>query len=406
MDTKGSWFDKILIQKSFYIIITILFIGTFSFIFFKWHHIIYLFDTDYVVDNELLGTFGDFVGGVLGTIFALLSILIMIRTFNQQRKVTLKNIEQAESQRFNDLFFELLNLYQTEINGLCSTLFLDGKLIQSIDYKNKDFFDLKKIELQNKFNPSTSYYKNVRIALNEYMYFYIENKTKVAACYRTLYRIYDLIDNSQLDEFNKKNYLKIIRAQLTESELFFIRYNCLTYYGENFIDYVNKYNVLKHLPLFDLLEFKDWWQDLNEVERIGINIVFHHCTRTFRKILLKKESIVAFNPNETGKYKLVINTKLDYNAKIKLIIDNNKPNNCKEYNGFEKFDFQKLQALLDCYLKEIFIHYNFMRYNNVNELVFYSPTITKLDNSLVIIKSGVRNLNKRPLILSDNNINQ
>lgn len=396
MNAKDSYFDKILMNKFFYILITILFLGTFFFIF-KWQHVIELFNKDYVVDNELLGTYGDFVGGVLGTIFALLSILIMVKTFIQQRKVTEKNKEQIENQRFNDLFFELLRLYQTEINGLCSTVPLGDKVKE---YKNKDFFDFKKHELQNKFSSSTSYYRNIRIALNDYMYFYIENKTKVSTCYRTLYRIYDLIDNSQLDELNKKNYLKIIRAQLTESELFFIRYNCLTYYGEKFIDYINKYNVLKHLPLFDLLEFKDWWKDLNEVERIGINIVFHHCTRTLKKILLTKDSIIAFNPIETGKYQLVINTKLDYNVKIKLIVDNKKYNNCKEYNGFDKFTHQKLQALLDCYLKEIFIYYNFMRYNNEKELVFYSPTITTLKNGEVVIKSGVRNINKEPLFLS------
>lgn len=396
MNAKDSYFDKILMNKFFYILITILFLGTFFFIF-KWQHVIELFNKDYVVDNELLGTYGDFVGGVLGTIFALLSTLIMVKTFIQQRKVTEKNKEQIENQRFNDLFFELLRLYQTEINGLCSTVPLGDKVKE---YKNKDFFDFKKHELQNKFSSSTSYYRNIRIALNDYMYFYIENKTKVSTCYRTLYRIYDLIDNSQLDELNKKNYLKIIRAQLTESELFFIRYNCLTYYGEKFIDYINKYNVLKHLPLFDLLEFKDWWKDLNEVERIGINIVFHHCTRTLKKILLTKDSIIAFNPIETGKYQLVINTKLDYNVKIKLIVDNKKYNNCKEYNGFDKFTHQKLQALLDCYLKEIFIYYNFMRYNNEKELVFYSPTITTLKNGEVVIKSGVRNINKEPLFLS------
>ena len=106
-----NWFDKLLMKKRFYIIITLLFVGIFAYIF-KWQHIIHWFDNEYVVNHELLGTYGDFIGGVLGTIFALISILILIRTFNQQRAVTEKNKEQIENQRFNDLLFELLRLYQ------------------------------------------------------------------------------------------------------------------------------------------------------------------------------------------------------------------------------------------------------------------------------------------------------
>ncbi len=49
-------------------------------------HEIHFFYNNYIVDNCLLGTFGDFIGGVLGTVFALISILIMIRTFNKQMK--------------------------------------------------------------------------------------------------------------------------------------------------------------------------------------------------------------------------------------------------------------------------------------------------------------------------------
>ncbi len=210
-----------------------------------------------------------------------------------QRAVTEKNKEQIENQRFNDLFFELLRLYQSEISELCGTINKerDNEVI-TINYNNKDFFDFEKSLLQRAFKPTPSYEGNIKGAINLYMLFYIKHRTKVAACFRTLYRIYDLLDNADLREKIKKNYLKIIRAQLTDSELFFIRYNGMTYYGDNFTKYINKYNVLKHLPAFDLLEFKDWWKDLTQIERTGINIVFHNSTRLLRRILLKKEILI------------------------------------------------------------------------------------------------------------------
>jgi len=172
MKAKDTILDKLLMSKVFYIVVTLLFIGGFALIF-KWQHIICWFDKDYVVDNELLGTFGDFIGGVLGTIFALISTLIMIRTFNQQRIVTDKNQEQIENQRFNDLFFELLHLYQSEISELSG---MDerkrGNNIEVIRYTDKDFFDFEKELVQRAFRPTTSYYGNIRSAVKIYMLFY------------------------------------------------------------------------------------------------------------------------------------------------------------------------------------------------------------------------------------------
>lgn len=106
---QDSWIDRLLMNKTFYIITTLTFILVFGLIF-KWQHKIHIFDDNYVVDGNLLGTYGDFIGGVLGTIFALISVLFLIRTFTQQKAVTVKNEEQIENQRFNDLFFELLRL--------------------------------------------------------------------------------------------------------------------------------------------------------------------------------------------------------------------------------------------------------------------------------------------------------
>ena len=397
METTDNWFDKLLMKKRFYIIITLLFVGMFAYIF-KWQHIIHWFDNEYVVNHELLGTYGDFIGGVLGTIFALISILILIRTFNQQRAVTEKNKEQIENQRFNDLFFELLRLYQSEISELCGTIVRErGNEKITINYNNKDFFDFEKELLQRAFKPTTSYEGNIRGAINLYMSFYIKHRTKVAACFRTLYRIYDLLDKSDLRGNIKNSYLKIIRAQLTDSELFFIRYNAMTYYGANFISYINKYNILKHLPAFELLEFKDWWKDLNKTERMGINIVFHNSTRLLRKILLRKGANMAFKPfDEHSKYKFEIRTTSNYEVKIILQIDYSNVNRTMEYRGFEKFTEKKIQALLDCYLKEVFLYSNFEKFNNEEDLEFYSEPI-KIDGHITTINSGVRNKKAKAL---------
>ncbi len=178
MDKNNNWLDNLLLKKWFYIAITLFFIGISGYIF-KWQHYCYLFDEDYIIDNNLLGTFGDFIGGVLGTIFALISILILIRTFSQQRAVTIKNKEQIENQRFNDLFFELLRLYQSEISELCGSLEKkNSENTTIINYNNKDFFDYEKEVLQRAFIPTTSYEGNMQEALKLYMFFILSIEQK------------------------------------------------------------------------------------------------------------------------------------------------------------------------------------------------------------------------------------
>lgn len=183
--------------------------------------------------------------------------------------------------------------------------------------------------------------------------------------------------------------------------MFFIRYNGMTCYGQKFIKYINGYNLLKHLPTFDLLEFKDWWKELNNVERMGINIVFYNSTRLLRRILLQKNRDIIFKPQgENLKYNFQIKTKSNYAVEITLQIDNSKTNNIMEYIGFDKFTNKKIQALLDCYLKETFLYSNFGKFNKQQNLEFYSsPIIT--EGNICIINSGVKNRNKIALKIKE-----
>lgn len=388
-------------NKTIYIVLTVLFF-VFALFFFCWKQNI--FEFEFAIISDKFGQFGDFFGGVLGTIFALISVLFLINTLVEQRKVTLENKKLVETQRFNDLFFELLNIYQEQTKELQDK---ETKLIKedntdyikTIEYNNKDFFDYNKIKCQESFNPQTSFVKNLKESKKIYSLFYLKNKSKLAIYYRTLYRIFDLIEKSELlDDASKKVYAKIIRAQLTESELFFLRYNSLTYYGENFIQYINRYNVLKHLPHFELLEFKSWWIELNAEERIGIDMLFfciNDLIKCFNNQLNAERKQV---PIASVKYALYIVKVSKANICIELKIKNDKENTTEEYRGLDKFSHERIQALFDCIIKEIVKYSNFERYNTNKELTFYpSPIVTS--NRITLIQSGVRNNLGNPIIL-------
>ena len=103
----NAFIDKIILNRLFYFIITIIFLGC-AILLFCWSR--KCFDLSKSIDYNLFGTLGDYIGGVLGTIFMLLSCLLLVRTFRQQQVVTEGNKQQLESQRFNDLFFELIDI--------------------------------------------------------------------------------------------------------------------------------------------------------------------------------------------------------------------------------------------------------------------------------------------------------
>lgn len=400
--------DKILMSRWAYAVLSIVFIAL-SGMAFGWGQIIEPFKADYIADYARLGTYGDFVGGVLGTIFGVISVLLMFKTFDHQRKATADNQTQLEIERFHDLFFELLRLYQSQVSDLCGVYrtFEKSKKdnltedenteLHEYSYNNKDFFDFEKEKLQRVFTPKKSFEQNQAEALKTYMFFYIKNKDKIGAYYRTLYRIYDLIDNAKtIPEGIKKDYLKIIRAQLTETELFFLRYNALTYYGHKFIKYINEYNILKHLPVFELLEFKDWWKDLDAVERAGLNIVFTNLRDTLHKVWDRKNVKISTRGKIDSKYSFMIEIRNCADVEIKVVIDDSKESTSMELLAFKHFDAKRLQQLLDCYIKEIFIYSHFSSHNKT--AITYSDHPIKRGNTTTI-NSGIKNSNGQPLIL-------
>ena len=397
----------------FYFIITAVFI-ILSIICFTWR-IWSSLSMQSPINPEIWGQFGDFVGGTLGVVFSLISVMLVVWTFKTQN-------ETAETQRFNDLFFELLKVYQSEVKELNGEYerIIDIKKENTekksfkiskerIQYTDKDFFDEEKNIRQEKYRHLKSYEKNVNRALNFYMLFYTNNRSKMAAYFRTLYRIFELIDKSnKISEHQKKEYAKIVRAQLTDSELFFLRYNAMSMYGCQFIEYLNKYRVLKHLPAFELLEFKDWWKDMTDLEREGINIIFLEICEALKDVFTKGESnhqyrIRLFPRESTGRYQINLTLINKYDFQIETIIDKSNMDFTMEYRGLYTMDEKRIQQLMDCFIKEIFLFSNFNRYNNPNEIETYStPIITKDD--VVTINSGIRNTGRNPLIIKYPNL--
>lgn len=360
---KNSWVEfnewlrnELLLSKWLYIIVTI--VLTLFFVYhFNW---------------KGLGEFGEFFGGFVGTIFTMISLLLVIRTFEYQRKESKDQRNDAAIQRFNDMFFELLRVYQEQVKELCIKG-EDGK-----EYCGKEFFakGIENVdqEFLKKYKKSAKSY--TKYAKRAYMAFYENNKSKLGAYFRTLFRIFDLIDNSILDTKQRKEYAKILRAQLSENELFFIRYNAMTIYSSNENkEYINKYNLLKHLPIFELIEFEEECKKINitkEENSESINAIYYDIRKTLKDILKK------YNSNQytlgtsksielskfTKKHKLFITLQEKYKIEFKYTMDKSvikttHPN----FKFFDDLDQSKKTKLLLLFIDELFFDSNFSEFN-------------------------------------------
>ena len=322
------------------------------------------YDLELRIDEGLLGNYGDFIGGLLSVV----SIYLLVETLKEERATSKeqrdftekqqalieKQQKNADEQQINSLFFHLLKHLQREVADLNITT-EDGR------YTNKDFFEELRRELQESFTTTSIYDKDVNQAINRYFELYAKHP-RLGSYFRILYRICEVITQSTLDEIEKAKYIKILRAQLTNSELLLLRYNAQTPHGTKFKDYINEYNLLKHLPIFELLEFKRWWGPLegNPVDRFRVSVFCDEFKHKIKELLKDPERSKSLLPQ--GGWKCSITKCSDTRIEIKIV----KPRNPLPYdpfNGFKTMDdmelMEQLRTLFESILIEIFSYSNF-----------------------------------------------
>lgn len=371
-------------QPIFYLVVTgICFV--FAILMFVWQ----LWDTfsySLPIDHAVWGQFGDFIGGTLGVIFSLVGVIFVVVTFQSQQ-------QNAHEQRFNDMFFESLKVLheqEKELQFRYEEKKEDDLYEGVANYK--DFYDRVYKEMLLRYQPVTSYTRNRKNAVKTYAGICIPIGGKLSLCYRSIYRLLDLIDKSPLSSNVKLEYLKLLRAQFTENELLCLRYHIKFGDYRKFAYLVNKYNIMKHLTVFNLLEFNYWYnnESLQDVERKEIGNVFAMVNKKIRN----RENCVITRCN--GQFVLEIYVQ---QTEVKLICKKYKMQKLPQdfFEGIYKFEDKSLENLLECVLKEIVVFSNFSCFNNYNELYFGSK-VQNIDSG-VQIEASVVNRKRKPIVL-------
>lgn len=186
------------------------------------------------------GTFGDYMGGTIGSVLGFASIVVVCYTF----------IEQNNSQilqQFESTFFNLLSL-QIEIkNSIRGNIDMGRK-----GYSSELIGDVYINKLVYYIYANTSQYDYDVDKYKKYLLGRFENLEQseqiLGFYFRHLYHIFKYVDESRIPNKMKSKYINFLQSQMTDNELQVCFINSFSKYGaEKFRPLLSKYNFFENI---------------------------------------------------------------------------------------------------------------------------------------------------------------
>lgn len=198
-----------------------------------------------------LGVFGDFFGGVLNPIFSFLTFVGLLITIVMQQKEIRDGKAAADKQGFETLFFQMVTIHNSIVNAMdLRTPHNPNELNSAKEYHGRDCFprfyehlqqEVRKARRNGSVDPIDEGYKE----------FWARDRKDLGHYFRYLYNMIRIVDESGADT---RQYMKLLRAQLSDYELLILFYNGLNEKGQRFKPYIEKYAIFDNLPVELLIE--------------------------------------------------------------------------------------------------------------------------------------------------------
>jgi hypothetical protein len=199
-------------------------------------------------DHTVWGTFGDYVGGVIGTSCNLLGVLLLYLTFRAQ--MTNSNLQQFES-----TFFNLLSNQREIVKGLSGEVRVNYFANWQLDTFTGDTYIEKAADELASYMIGVAVMQDdttilpepqILAAIDEqYNKFYGGKEAELDHYFRHLYHIVKYTDEAPIA--NKRKYVDIIQAQMSEKELYLAFYNGIALYGrKRFRPLMDKYEFVEN----------------------------------------------------------------------------------------------------------------------------------------------------------------
>lgn len=264
-------------------------------------YIYQLHSEDLADGPEEFAWFGDYVGGVIGTISALIGIVFLYRTYKIQLDISSSQERIQQRQQFEDTFFSLLGQQRNIIANIKGKFPIgNGQSFEertSYEYVSQLRNDLaNQLQVLNfESNALADGKINIlKIRVNEiYSNFFLAHAAQLGHYFRHLYHLLKFIQTER--KLDKQKYFDLVQAQMSYDELYLIAINGISNYGrKKLLPLLNDYSFLENLAIDDddivrrLVELFYPLTKKKNIEHMKKNIIFIggvHCVgkTTFTK---------------------------------------------------------------------------------------------------------------------------
>lgn len=185
-------------------------------------------------DSAAWGTLGDFIGGIVGTVFNFAGVILIYLTFQRQQQTSVL-------QQFETTFFNLLTIQREMMKSVKSE---DGTALDG-----QEFFEQMAASLSNHYRefPLTGDKIDIAKLVTEYYGDEFERAGRTLGPYhRHLYHLLKYTNSSEI--FNqKRKYMDIVQAQMSNAELYCLFYNGISYGSEKLQPLLDTYGFLENI---------------------------------------------------------------------------------------------------------------------------------------------------------------
>lgn len=351
------------------------------------------------INEEKIGQFGDFFGGVIGTLFSLVGVILFYISLKEQRKdfttnqkglemqldafkqqikefelqrdelkETRKIFEQQtktmRNQQFESNFYSLLNVF---INN--RTKFVEKDLFENVVTKMR-----KDVSLESIDKTSKSIHSN-------YYTVYLANRADLAMYFMTLYRLFKIIEECPNFDLNEKTYYhKILRSQISKDELLVLYYNYHSNFGKKPLPIALKYNYFKHLEILSKLEFEISFKITTE-ETVHFNSILYRIREVIYSNIEKakdlaendvKEEIEIFSGAYLGIY-------IDEKIEIKLVIIKT------DHNTVDGINATRYKEIIKAIVIDTLFSSRFKKFDSINMQESITTSETQIEHNFKFI---------------------
>jgi hypothetical protein len=366
-------------------------------------------DASKVLDESKMGEFGDFIGGIAGTLVALVGVILyyvalteqrneikinqqalnlQINALNHQitefqaqkeelistRKIYEQQTKTMRNQQFDSNFYSLLNVYLSIKNNLNEN---DVDHDFFFSFYNELFASVTKTY-------SDTFHETYSKVIENYTNVYLKHRGQLSSYFKTIYRLLKFVDECEhLQKDEKSFYSKIIRSQISDNELLVLYYNYHSIYGVKAQSLVLKYQLLKHIQRLSKIEFSKHFTFSDDNKKNQIILFTEWFVDLLSKNIDKAKDIetppIIVQELYKG-YNVIVGINIDVSLEIKLVVKDDVLSNLP----FEETTFSEYINLV------IYDYYSLEKFQKCEQSTIHK-SITK-ENKTTIFKYTIENL--------------